>query len=77
MEYKNLTSANKEDGKDGQKTITTNDGDDVEMEDFEESSTTNDKLSDKILKARFEAIVAYIARHNALGFISSVLLYHI
>jgi hypothetical protein len=72
MEYKHLTSANKEDGKDDSKNDkATNDGDDVEMEDFEESSTTNDKLSDKILKARFEAIVAYIARHNARGFISS------
>ena len=47
---------------------------DAEMEDFEENAvgeTKKDVLSDKVLKARFELIVAYIARHNARGMISA------
>ena len=47
---------------------------DAEMEDFEENAVgeaKKDALSDKVLKARFELIVAYIARHNARGMISA------
>ena len=47
---------------------------DAEMEDFEENTVgeaKKDILSDKVLKARFELIVVYIARHNARGMISA------
>jgi hypothetical protein len=70
MEYENQISISKS----TKSSIVTEENDakdDAEMEDFEEDSTcSNGKLNDKILKARFEAIVAYVTRHNARGFIS-------